>query len=291
MRHTSRLVTTLMLGVVLVLRASAVAAQPAAAPAPPRDAPLSPQAEALWEAARKGDAPAVKKLVEAGVDVNTKFRYGATALSYACDRGHLDVVRVLLERGADANVKDTFYGATPLSWASGPAQTRKPEHALIVGLLLKHGARGQDAALGTAVGEDDEPMVRIILEHGGLSAAALTAALEAARKENRTALVEILEKAGAKPAPVANLTAAQLARCAGSYVNAGNTLTFEVKDGKLQGGPPGQSNVFVPRDETTFALEGVAGLSIVFAPGGDQAASLTVKRGDTSTVYTRVEGK
>ena len=168
MCHPSRLVTTLLLGVAIVLRAGAASAQSTAAPVPAKDAPLSPQAEALWEAARRGDAPAVKKLLDAGVDVNTKFRYGATALSYACDRGHLEVVRVLLDRGADANVKDTFYGATPLSWASGPAQTRKPEHALIVGLLLKHGARGQDAALGTAVGEDDEPMVRIILEHGGL---------------------------------------------------------------------------------------------------------------------------
>src|SRR3989442_1117589 len=43
------------------------------------------KAEALWEAARKGDATTVKKLLDDGVDVNTKYRYGATALSYACD--------------------------------------------------------------------------------------------------------------------------------------------------------------------------------------------------------------
>src|SRR3954463_14344632 len=40
----------------------------------------STQAEQLQEAARKGDAAAVKKLLDDGVDVNTKFRYGATAL-------------------------------------------------------------------------------------------------------------------------------------------------------------------------------------------------------------------
>ena len=87
------------------------------------------KAEALWEAARKGDATTVKKLLDDGVDVNTKYRYGATALSYACDRGHLEVVKVLLEHGADVNVKDTFYRATPLTWAASPAMARKPQHA------------------------------------------------------------------------------------------------------------------------------------------------------------------
>ena len=76
--------------------------------------------------ARKGDAAAVRRLLDAGVDPNTRFRYDATALSYACDRGHVEVVRLLLERGAEVNVKDTFYGATPLSWAISPAQGRRP---------------------------------------------------------------------------------------------------------------------------------------------------------------------
>src|SRR6476659_7959751 len=38
------------------------------------------RAEALADAARKGDAAAVKKLLDEGVDVNSKFRYGTTAL-------------------------------------------------------------------------------------------------------------------------------------------------------------------------------------------------------------------
>ncbi len=150
---------------------SAASAQPAPAPA---------AADALWEAARKGDAAAVATLLEQGVDVNTPFRYGATALSYACDRGHLDVVRVLLKRGANPNVADTFYKATPLDWASSPAQTRKPEHAAIVGLLLAHGAQGADRALMAATGEGDVPMVAAILAHGPLPAETLADALETA---------------------------------------------------------------------------------------------------------------
>src|SRR3712207_8360944 len=57
----------------------------------------------------------VKSLLDRGVDVNTKFRYGATALSYASDKGHLEVVKLLLERKADTNVKDTDRKSTRLN--------------------------------------------------------------------------------------------------------------------------------------------------------------------------------
>ena len=63
-------------------------------------APALTKTEQFQDAARKGDAAAVKKLLDEGVDVNTKFRYNATALFYACDHGHLEVVKMLLDRGA-----------------------------------------------------------------------------------------------------------------------------------------------------------------------------------------------
>ena len=71
----------------------------------------------LWEAARKGDAAAVTALLDKGADVNAKFRYGTTALFKAAERGNTEVVNVLLARGADVHVKDTFYGATAMTWA------------------------------------------------------------------------------------------------------------------------------------------------------------------------------
>ena len=43
----------------------------------------------LWAAARKGDAAAVRRLLDAGVDANAKTPYGATALSFAAEKGHL----------------------------------------------------------------------------------------------------------------------------------------------------------------------------------------------------------
>jgi ankyrin repeat protein len=130
------------------------------------------KADALADAARKGDAAIVKKLLDEGVDVNTKYRYGATALSYACDRGHLDVVKLLLDRGADVHVKDTFYGNTPLSWAVSPAMGRKPQHV---------------------------DVVRLLLAKGGHAAETLTNALEAATRANQDEMVALLKAAGAKP--------------------------------------------------------------------------------------------
>jgi hypothetical protein len=295
MRHRLPFVVCLVSGAAVACSAMTARAQtPPPAPAgttAPAPAPISTAAEALSEAARKGDAAAVTRQLDAGVDVNTLFRYNRTALSFACDRGHLEVVRVLLARGADPNVKDSFYGATPLSWASSPAQTRKPEHATIVGLLLKAGARGSEDALMAAIGEGDEPMTKIVLAHGGLSPATLSDALEAATREKQTAIVAALDGAGAKPWPVVTLTEAQLARCAGAYAAGPATLTFAVRDGKLQGGPPGQNLTLVARSDTTFAIADAPGMSIAFGLEGDRATTATVVRGGTVTVFTRVEGK
>ena len=132
---------------------------------------VSEKADALSDAARKGDASAVKKLLDEGVDVNTKFRYDRTALSFAADRGHVDVVKVLLEHHADVTVKDTFYSATALTWAISPAMERKPQHT---------------------------DVVRLLLERGGYSQEALNAALQAATRAKLTDVIALLEKAGAK---------------------------------------------------------------------------------------------
>ncbi len=118
-------------------------------------APPPTKAEQLQDAARKGDAAAVTKLIDDGVDVNTKFRYNATALFYACDHGHLDVVKVLLDKGADLTIKDTFYGFTPLMLAVSPAQKKRPEHTEIAKLLIAKGAPGKDNALSGAIESDD----------------------------------------------------------------------------------------------------------------------------------------
>jgi ankyrin repeat protein len=269
----------------ICLPAAAFAAQagPPAAPAPP-----SPAANAYLDAVRKGDVAAVEKALDGGVDVDTPFRYGRTALSFAADRGSVEVVRLLLARGAKPDVADTFYNQTPLAWASSPAQTRTPGHAEVVKLLLEKGAKGSDRALGGAIGADDLAMVQVILDHGGLSPAFLSDSLAEAKKANKAPIVAALEKAGATMPVVVTLTPAQLTRLPATYTDGSQEVLVTVKDGVVQAAL-GRVFTLSPRSETTFAVEGIPGLTVTFTLEGDRAISLTLpNQGGTPTVYKRV---
>jgi uncharacterized protein len=253
----------------------------------------TPAADALAEAARKGDAAAIKKLLAGGLNVNTPFRYGATALSYACDHGHLDAVKVLLEAGADVNVKDTYYGATPLAWASGPASTRKPAHAEIVALLLKHGATGKPEALMNAVSAGDAAMTHVILETGGFTAAQLSDALEAAVEEKHDDVAAMLMRAGAKSYEDVKLDAAQLARYAGTYRNpAGADLLITIAGDRLsirQAAGVGQRAALSARSETTFAAR-TPRMTLTFRIENGKAVAFDLEQGGNKVTYTRTGG-
>lgn len=251
------------------------------------------KAEALSAAARKGDAAAVARLLDEGVDVNTKFRYGVTALSYAADHGHLEVVKTLLARGADVNVKDTFYSATPLTWAASPAMARKPEHAEIVGLLLKHGATGKDTALMSAVAAPDARMTKIILDSGGLSESRLTQALESAQRAKAAEIVALLEAAGAKPFREFALDEAQLTRLAGSYRGAteAEVVIVTLTGGKLfvdlsRLGAPPKPFALLAQSETTFVMPDAGAATVVFRIESGKVTAMVLG----PRTFTRVGG-
>ena len=87
------------------------------------------EADALADAARKGDAAIVRKLLNEGVDVEHEVPLRADgAVVRRTIAATSEVVKLLLARGADVNAKDTFYNATPLTWAVNPA-TRTPAAA------------------------------------------------------------------------------------------------------------------------------------------------------------------
>ena len=271
---------TVAMSAVLLLLAPALAAAQATPP--------ETKAEELSAAARRGDAAAVKKLLDEGVDPNTKFRYGVTALTYACDHGHLEVVKVLVERGADLNVKDTFYGSTPLGLAITPAQKKRPEHTEIAKLLIAKGAQGKDQALSSAVSEGDTALVKVILDSGGIPAATLSDALENARAKNKTEVVTMLERAGAKPYDDFKIDEAQLARYAGSYQSPGGLiLVFTVAGTRLTGGPPGQTFVLSATDATTFRVIGAPGITITFQVADSTVTGLSLMQGSNKTPFTR----
>jgi hypothetical protein len=272
----------MLLGAVPLVLAAAVAFGQSASPAD--------KAEALAEAARKGDASVVKKLLDEGVDVNTKFRYGATALSYACDRGYLEVVRLLVDRGADVNATDSFYKQTPLAWAISPAMGRKPQHPEIVRVLLEHGAQGKPQALMAAVSMADFATTKVVLDSGGFSSDTLTDALESAKNGKHDDIVALLDRAGAKPRVEFNIDQAQLSRYAGTYRGPGDAdLILTVARGRLAGGVQGQHLTFVARDLTTFGVAEAPGATLTFRLEGDKVMSIGFP--SSATTWTRVEGK
>ena len=98
---------------------------------------------ALWDAARRGQAGEVRRLLAAGEDVEE--RGGATlssALHEAAAHGHLKTVLLLLEHGADVSGKTTA-GDTPLFLAicqGCVANLSRSGLVAVAKVLVVHGA-------------------------------------------------------------------------------------------------------------------------------------------------------
>lgn len=154
----------LALGLLTVLFFSNVAnaqessPQESSAQAQESAAPANEDSKALWEAARIGDAPSVKKLLEKGVEADTANNYGGTALMFSCARGHSRVVQLLLEAGADPNARDRFYSATPMGWAAMKGNVG------VAVALVKAGSKETAAALSLAVRSNDAAVTEQLLE-------------------------------------------------------------------------------------------------------------------------------
>lgn len=248
----------------------------------------TPQEEEFFAAVRRGDLAAVKAHLDQGISPNAKFRYGTTALFPACDRGHLEIVKLLLERGAEVNVRDTFYNATPLTWAASKG------HVAIILLLLDKGAQGVDNVLNAAVGRDNVELLKALLARGGLSDQGLTAALTAATRGQKTEMVKLLEAAGAKPAPKADfqVDAETLASYAGTYRNEmGNELVFTLREGRLVGGPAGQSLLLNGLSKTAFRPGDNVAVTITFRVEEGKVTGVMLNQGGNEIIFKRVEDK
>lgn len=122
----------------------------------------------MVDAAKRGDAAAVRELIQQGADVNEAYGDGMTALHWAAQRGDFEiaqlliaaganlqagtrighytalhlasrtgsapVVEALLKAGSEVNATTTNSGATPLHLAA------ESGNAEVIGLLTEHGA-------------------------------------------------------------------------------------------------------------------------------------------------------
>lgn len=116
--------------------------------------------EDLLDAAYDGDLVEVKKLLNEGADINTKSEDGFTPLMNAARNGDIEVVKFLIDKGADPNiVVELLEGtATKLAIMSGNEEVAK--------LLLKKVTKpyDKDSLLYHAIDEKLLEVAKILLD-------------------------------------------------------------------------------------------------------------------------------
>jgi len=154
--------------------------------------------KSIHVAARVGHIEAVKKHLEAGVDVNVKGQGGigdATPLHYASRFAKKEIVALLISNGADVNAKNVD-GSKPLDWAVGR------RHVEIADLLRKHGGKsGMEDSIHLAAKSRNTVFIKNHIaadmglnsknEHGETP-------LDVANKYKRTETIRLLRKHGGK---------------------------------------------------------------------------------------------
>jgi len=94
-------------------------------------------AKQIIKAAKKGNAPAVRKLLARDKSlVRARDKDGSTPLHCAAWNGHVDVAQILLQAGADINDhnRNAHWGTTPLHAAAHGDQKQ------VAALLIAEGA-------------------------------------------------------------------------------------------------------------------------------------------------------
>src|ERR1700733_1469314 len=118
----------------------------------------------LHAAVRDGDLEQTKRLIEAGVPVDTRNALGSTPLQDAAWNGNREIAAFLIAHGADINARHPEAGSTALYYAIATG------HADMVELLLHSGAdpslryRGGQLALHLAAGRGNAQVLGALLK-------------------------------------------------------------------------------------------------------------------------------
>ena len=175
--------------------------------------PLTSQAAAIHDAAKKGDIAAIAAALDAGANVND-FDGLATPLVYAVNRQHLDAAKLLIERGADVNALSKV-GGSPLMAAVAKKRLE------FITLLLAHGANpnstvGKQTPLHIAVKNGCLDCVTALVEAGAdvnarTADSFIRTPIHLARSYEHSEISDYLMAHGVvlpKPAPIAKKLAA-----------------------------------------------------------------------------------
>lgn len=204
----------------------------------------------LFAAARSGDFSLVQSIVKSGVDANSKTAYGSTALFFACDRGNPEIVLFLLENGADPNAKDTFYGASPLTWAQNKqsgdslSDEEQQNYRSIIHHLIRAGVDGVDAMLIDAVTSFDSAdkdsqiqkieLAKTIIDAGNVSGEVLSRSKFLATKSESKELAELFSGLEIKEYQPFEPTEEELKVYVGDYSGSGFKVKIEFDAGELE---------------------------------------------------------
>jgi ankyrin repeat protein len=152
---------------------------------------------ALMKAVKNNDAAAVKKMIQAGVDVN-ELENGDAPLVMAAYQGRDEIVKMLLEAGADVTAVDPGMKATALHAAAYAGRTTAARLLIAHGIDIdKQGPHNGYTALHDAIWQSHIETARVIIEAGAnlsLKSNQGQTPLEFARSKKLAALVDLMER-------------------------------------------------------------------------------------------------
>ena len=120
----------------------------------------------LHTAAYRDGTAVLKWLIDAGVDVNKQSSGGSTALQYAADQGHTHIVMDLIKAGADVNLA-MEKGVTPLHQAAHKGHDGIAVALITAGADINKVTTHGKTALGFAEQQKHEKIVKLLKHFGG----------------------------------------------------------------------------------------------------------------------------
>jgi hypothetical protein len=155
----------------------------------------------IFEAARHGDGHAMRRLIEAGVDIDTRDAAGYTALHWAGIRGHWRVFGELIAAGAPVNAVGGD-GGTPLHWACHHDQPEMVELLLDAGADIHLRNRWGRTPLHVAARRDCMAVAELLMDAGADPNATTNEGwtpLHVAAMSGNVSMMNLLETRGADP--------------------------------------------------------------------------------------------